>query len=313
MSTPSKVDVVIGTGPLGLAVMRELLAKGKKVRVVNKSGKAEVPANVEVVRADIADAEFAREACRSAESIYLCAKPAYTEWADKFPPIMEGTIEAAAATKAKLIYADNLYPYGPFTGALTEDFPDAATGPKGKARAQIAAKLMAAHKAGKVRAAIGRASDFYGPGVTESSLGERVFGFALAGKPASVLGNVDMPHTYIFIDDFAKGLVTLGEQEKALGKIWLVPSAETVTTREFITMVSEELGKPIKIQAAPRWLISMLGIFDPTMRELPEVMYQSEQPFVVDHGKYKRAFGGSTTPHRDAIRKTLDWYRQKAG
>jgi nucleoside-diphosphate-sugar epimerase len=181
MSTTTNTDVVIGTGPLGLAVMRELLAKGKKVRVVNRSGKADVPANVEVVGADIVDPKIAREACRSAGSIYLCAKPPYTEWADKFPPIMDGAIEAAAATKARLIYADNLYPYGPFTGAVTEDLPDAATGPKGKARAQITAKLMAAHKAGKVRAAIGRASDFYGPGVTESSLGERVFGFALAG------------------------------------------------------------------------------------------------------------------------------------
>jgi nucleoside-diphosphate-sugar epimerase len=307
------MDVVIGAGPLGLAVMRELLAKGKKVRVVNRSGKAGVPVNVEVVGGDIGDLAFAREACRSAESIYLCAKPPYTEWTDKFPPIMEGAIEAAAATGARLIYGDNLYAYGPFTGEVTEDFPDATTGPKGKARAQIAARLMAAHKAGKVRAVIGRASDFYGPGVIESALGERVFGFALAGKAASVLGNVDVPHTYTYIDDFAKGLVTLGEHKEALGGIWLIPSAETVTTREFVTMVSEELGKPVKIQAAPRWLISMLGIFDPTMRELPEVMYQSEQPFVVDHGKFERAFGASTTPHREAIRMTLDWYRQKAG
>jgi nucleoside-diphosphate-sugar epimerase len=309
----SKIDVVIGAGPLGQAVVQELLAKSKSVRVINKSGKADVPGNVEVKGGDINNPEFAREACRSAGSIYLCAKPPYTEWTEKFKPIMDSAIEAAAVTGAKLIYADSLYPYGPFTGAVTEEFPDAATGPKGKVRAQMARELMAAHKDGKVRAAIGRASDFYGPGVTESAMGERVFGFALAGKAASVLGNVDIPHTYIFIQDFAKGLVTLGEQDKALGQIWLIPSAETLTTRALITLVFEDLGKPVKIQAAPRWLISMLGIFDPTMRELPEIMYQSEQPFVVDHGKYERAFGASTTPHLEAIRKTLDWYRQKAG
>ena len=312
MDKNAKLDVVIGAGPLGLAVMRELLSKGKSVRVVNKSGKANVPANVEVKAGDIGDFEFARAACKSAGTIYLCANPPYNEWVDKFQPIMDGAIEAAAATKAKLIYADNLYAYGPFTGALTEDFPYAATGRKGKARAQLAVMLMAAHKDGKVRAAIGHASDFYGPGVTESSVGERVFGFALAGKAASVLGNVDVPHTYTFIDDFAKGLVTLGQNDKALDQAWHIPSAETLTTREFITIVFEEVGKPVKIQVAPGWLISMLGIFDPMMRELPEVLYQSEQPFVVDHSKYERAFGASTTPHRDAIRKTLDWYRQKA-
>ncbi len=167
MDKDSKMDVVIGAGPLGLAVVHELLAKGGSVRVVNKSGKANVPANVEVKGGDIGDLQFARTACKSAGTIYLCAKPPYTQWADKFQPIMDGAIEAAAVTKAKLIYGDNLYAYGPFTGALTEDLPYAATGPKGKARAELAERLMAADKDGKVRAAIGRASDFYGPGVTE--------------------------------------------------------------------------------------------------------------------------------------------------
>ena len=313
MDQNSNMDVIIGTGPLGLAVMRDLLARGKKVRVVNKSGKAAVPGNVEVKGGDIGDLEFAREVCRSASSIYLCAKPPYIEMADKFQPIMDGAIEAAAATKARLIYADSLYAYGPFTGAVTEEFPYAATGRKGKARALLAAKLMAAHKDGKVRASIGRASDFYGPGVIESAVGERVFGFALAGKAASVMGNLDVPHTYTFIEDFAKGLVTLGEHDEALGQIWHIPSAETVTTRAFITLVFEEIGKPAKIQAAPRWLVSLLGIFNPMMRELNETLYQFEKPFVMDHGKYERAFGASPTPHLEAIRRTLEWYRQKAG
>jgi nucleoside-diphosphate-sugar epimerase len=307
------MDVVIGTGPLGLAVVRELVGKGKSVRVANRHGKADVPANVEIRPGDIGDPAFAREVCRSAQSIYLCAKPPYSEMADKFQPIMDGAIEAAAESGAKLIYADSLYAYGPVSGPLTEDLPYAATGRKGKARAQIATKLMEAHKNGKVRATIGRASDFYGPGVIASSVGERVFGFALAGKAASVLGNVDVLHTYTFIEDFARGLVTLGEHDEALGQVWQVPSAETVTTRAFIALVFEELGKPAKIQAVPRWMVTLLGILDPTIRELPEILYQSEKPFVVDHSKYERAFGAGTTPHREAIRQTLDWYRQKIG
>ena len=306
------MDVVLGTGPLGLAVVRELLSAGKQVRVVNKSGKADVPANVEIRGGDICDPAFGQQACRGAQSIYLCAKPLYTQMASNFQPIMDGAIAAAAATGAKLIYADSLYAYGPFSGKLTEDFPDAATGPKGKARAQIAKQLMAAHKDGKVKAAIGRASDFYGPGVIDSTVGERVFGFALAGKAASVLGNVDTPHTYIFLNDFARALVTLGEHAEALGQIWLVPSAETITTREFVTLVFEQAGKPAKIQTAPRWLVSLIGMFDPMMRELPEIMYQSEKPFVVDHSKFAKAFGVSVTPHRQAIGQTLDWYRKRA-
>jgi nucleoside-diphosphate-sugar epimerase len=177
----------------------------------------------------------------------------------------------------------------------------------------MAAKLISAHEDGKVRATIGRTSDFYGPGVIESAVGERVFGFALAGKAASVLGNPNVQHTYTFIGDFARGLVTLGESDEALGQVWLIPSADTVTTREFVNMVFEEIGAPSKLQAAPRWLISLVGILNPTTRELKEVLYQSEQPLVVDHSKYEHAFGADTTLHRQAIRETLDWYRRVAG
>ena len=313
MDENSKLHVVIGTGPLGMAVMRELAARGRQVRVVNRSGTAEVPAGVQVVAGDVSDPTSAREVCAAAQSIYLCAKPPDTEWPEMFPPIMDGAIDAAVVTGAKLIYADNLYAYGPFSGPLREDMPYGAQGRKGKTRAQMAAKLIAVHEDGKVRATIGRVSDFYGPGVIESAVGERVFGFALAGKAASVLGNPNVQHTYTFIGDFARGLVTLSERDEALGQVWLIPSADTVTTQEFVNMVFEEIGAPSKLQIAPRWLVSLLGILNPTMRELKEVLYQSEQPFVVDHSKYKHAFGADTTPHPQAIRETLDWYRRIAG
>ena len=312
MRENSTMDVVIGTGPLGLAVARELLSKGKQVRVINRSGKADVPANVEIRSGDITHPESVRDACRGAQSIYLCAKPPYTQMATHFQPIMDGAIEAASSSGAKLIYADSLYAWGPFTGALTEKMPYAATGPKGMTRARIATQLLAAHREGKVQAAIGCASDFYGPGVLDSAVGERVFANALAGKAASVLGNIDMPHTYIFIEDYARGLVTLGEHAEALGQAWLLPSAETITTREFVTLVYDQAGKPVKLLIASRWLVSLMGIFNPMMRELPEIMYQSEKPFVVDHGKFAKAFGVSVTPHREAIGKTLEWYRKRA-
>ena len=313
MATDGSFGVVIGTGPLGLAVARELLDGGKTVRVVNRSGKADVPEAVEVERGDISDFASARRVCRGAESIYLCAKPPYKDMAEKFQPIMDGAIEAASETEAKLVYADSMYAYGPVSGPLTEDLPYAATGPKGRTRARLATQLMEAHEAGRVRATIGRASDFYGPGVVQSAVGERVFGFALAGKAASITGNPEALHTYTFVGDFAKGLVNLGEHDEAFGQIWHVPSAETLTTRQFIELVFEVLGEPAKIQVVPRWLLSILGVVNPVVRELPEILYQTEQPFVVDHSKYERAFGSHATPHRQAIAATLDWYRHGAG
>ena len=71
---------------------------------------------------------------------------------------------------------------------MTEDLPLAATTVKGATRAAMTAELLAAADAGRVRVTIGRASDFFGPGVTEgSTLGDRVFGHALAGRRADIL------------------------------------------------------------------------------------------------------------------------------
>lgn len=312
MTQDSGIHIVVGSGPLGLAVVRELLARGGEVRVVNKSGRAHVPENVEVKRGDISDPQFAREVGRVAAAIYLCAKPPYQRMADDFQPIMDGAIEAAAAGRAKLIYADSLYAYGYVSGPLTEDLPYAATGRKGVTRARLATQLMDAHRAGQVRATIGRASDFFGPGVTQSTVGERVFGFALAGRAASITGDPDTPHTYTFCDDFARALVNLGAHDEALGQAWHVPSAETLTTREFIALIFEELGQPLKLQVAPPWLVTLIGLFNPVVREVGEISYQTEHPFVVNYSKYERAFGADVTPHREAIRRTLDWYRQRA-
>lgn len=305
-----ELHVVFGTGPLGLAVMRELRRRGRHVRMVNLSGKADMLTDVELVAADAANPESARKAAASASIAYHCAVPPYAEWAQKAPPLMAGIIEGAASAGARLVYGDNLYAYGPVSGPIIEDLPYLATGPNGRVRAQIATELMAAHRNGKVKATIGRASDFYGPYVLQSLVGERAFAPALKGKPAQVLGNPDIPHTYTFIDDFASGLVTLAERDEALGKVWHIPSAPTLTTRQFMQMVFEELGIDVKLSALPEWAIALLALFSPTLRALKEQAYQRMRPFVVDHGMFERAFGANPTPHREAIRQTLEWYRR---
>lgn len=311
MTKTDELHVVFGTGPLGMAVMQELLSRGKTVRVVNRSGQANVPKEVEFVKGDATDHVSVRNACKGATVIYNCTKAPYTEWPEKFPPIMDGIIEGAAHANAKIVYGDNLYMYGPTSKQLTEDLPNSSTGRKGRTRAKMATTLLEAHKSGKVQATIGRGPDFFGPGVLDSALGERVFGAALANKPAEVLGNIDVPHTYIFIRDFAKGLVTLGQHEEALGQVWHIPSSETLTTRQIIQMIYQELGKEAKFRIAPKPFVSFLALFNSTMKELKEMLYQFEQPFVVDHEKYLRVFNSDTTPHQEAIRETMDWFKQK--
>ncbi|MEO5953205.1 MAG: NAD-dependent epimerase/dehydratase family protein, partial [Chloroflexia bacterium] len=201
----NRSHIVFGTGPLGLSVMRALVERGAgNIRMVNRSGRlpAGLPEGVEVVKGDITDPASVRALTIGAEEVYICAQPEYTQWPEKFPPIIEGAIAGLTGSGARVIFGDNLYMYGPVDGPMREDMSYAATGRKGVARAKLANTLMEAHRAGKVRAAIGRSSDFYGPFVLDSAVGDRVFKSALAGKAADIVGDPDAPHTYMFISDF---------------------------------------------------------------------------------------------------------------
>jgi nucleoside-diphosphate-sugar epimerase len=303
------VNVIFGTGPLGLAVARRLASTGAKVRMVNRSGKAGAPNGAEVVAADATDPAASRHACDGAKVVYHCATGAYGRWAEFLPPLMSGIIDGAAAANAKLVYGDNLYAYGPVDGPLREDLPYRPVGPNTRTRAEVATTLMNAHAAGKVRATIGRASDFYGPHVHQSKAGDLIFGRALAGKPAQVLGDPGEPHTYTFIDDFAAGLVTLAQREEALGQVWHIPNAETVTTRRFVEMVFAQVGQRARIRPAPKIAITLMALFSPPMAAVKETMYQSEFRWVVDDGKFVRAFGAAATPLDKAIQQTIAWFR----
>ena len=159
-------------------------------------------------------------------------------------------------------------------------------------------------------ASIGRASDFYGPYARQSKSGDSIFGRAVAGKSAQVYGNPDVLHTFTFIDDFAAGLVTLAQRDEALGQVWHVPNAETVTTRRLVEMVFAELGQRPRLITVPGPVIATLALFTPLMAGVKETLYQSERPWLVDHAKFARAFDAQPTRHQDAIAQTIRWFKQ---
>jgi nucleoside-diphosphate-sugar epimerase len=308
------LHVVFGTGPLGLAVMRELRRRGKHVRMINRSSRVrfEKDLQTEVGGIDAADPARTREACEGAAVVYHCIGLPYPRWME-FPSIAAGIVEGAASAGARLVYADNLYGYGAVDRPMTEDLPLNATTKKGRLRAGIAQSLMSVHNAGKVRVAIGRGSDFFGPFATDAAMmGSRVFGRALAGKSAQAVGDPDRLHTYTFIDDFGTALVTLGQRDEALGKAWHVPSAPAITTRSFVGKVYGELGKRARLSTAPRFAINLLARFDENVRELREMLYQFERDFVMDSHRFEATFGVQPTPLDESIRQTLDWYRSRS-
>jgi len=308
----SQVHVVFGSGPLGRAVMQALVAHGHSVRMVSRSGAmAETPAGVEVIAGDLYDPTFVRRVTQGASAAYQCAQPHYHEWPLKFPPLQDAILEGLAGTATRLVLAENLYAYGRQNGVpLREDFPFAAHTRKGKVRAALTQTALAAHQDGRVQVAIGRGSDFFGPWVTDSSHGERVFTPALAGKAASFAGDLDVPHTATYIGDFGRALVTLGERDEALGQAWHVPNDRpTITQREFAALIFEQLGTKPRVSSVSKGMMRMAGLFIPGARETVEMMYEFEKPFVVDSSRFEATFGERATPLPQAIAATLDWYR----
>lgn len=306
----SELHVVFGTGPLGKWTARELIQQGKQVRLVNRSGKTDnLPAGAELVAGDANDTAKNKELTQSAVAVYQCAQPAYYEWAEKFPRFQAAILDAAAANGAKFIVADNLYMYGDTHGQpIREDMPYQKHTKKGTVRGEMANTVLEAHRSGKVRAAIGRASNFFGP--DDRVVTDLVIRPAVLGKTINLLGKMDQPHSFSYAPDFGKLLATLGTRDEALGQVWFTPSPKAVTQAEFVSVLESELGHKVKTMAAGANMMRFLGLFNPMMRETVEMMYEWTQPFVVNTRKAEQAFGWSGTPLKEAIRATVAWIRE---
>jgi nucleoside-diphosphate-sugar epimerase len=306
--------VIFGTGAVGIATLEALRRRGERVRLVNRSGHAAVPDDVEVVGGDARDPGFTAAAAQGARVVYQTLNPPYTEWTAQFPALQAGVLAAAEATGARLVSMENVYMYGrPAGQPLTEDRPYDAHTRKGWLRGRMARDLLAVHQDGRVEVAIGRASDYFGPrGGAQSNLGDRVFTAALAGRTASVLGDLDQPHTYSYIPDIGEGLAVLGEHPDAPGEVWHLPNdPDTSSTRQLVDIVYRHAGRQkTKVRAVPPLVLRGVGLFNATVRELLEMTYQFDEPFTVDSSKMAAKLGVQATPNDQALADTLATYAQ---
>ncbi len=312
----SRLHVVLGaSGGIGRALVAELARRGHRVRAVHRrAGHDDLPPGVEALAADVGTADGARTACAGAAVVHHCAQPAYHRWAAEFPAMNEAVLAGAAAAGAKLVVADNLYTYAPPRGPLTEDAPQRPASRKGAVRLALATRLLDAHRAGTVRVAIGRASDYYGPGATASAAGRTVFGAVLAGRTVRWPGRVDVPRTLHHVDDIACGLATLAEDDRADGRAWILPAAPPLTPRELVHRVAAAAGRPARIAGTPRAVLRLIGLVEPAAGELPDIWYQFDRPWTADDAQFQHAFGPHPpTPYDRGIPATVEWYRRCGG
>ena len=305
------MHVVVGaTGGTGSALVRELLARGEKVWAVSRKGDSTVP-GVEAVAADATDAARMREVCTGATAVYHCVNPPLAQWRAVYPEVMRSLIAAAGATGAVLAVADDTWMYGRVDGMMTEGTPARPVTDLGVLRAWLADLALVAHHRGDARVVIARGGELYGPAV-ESVLGQNLFGRVVSGHRPIYLGDPDLPITPTYIGDFARGLATVAAAPDTWGEVWHVPNDVPTTGRAFVDTLCHQLGRPSKLMAVSEGMTTPLKAISSVVRHGAAMLYQFEQPYVVDATKYLARFAGSrATPYAEGIARTVDWYRQR--
>ena len=306
----NQTHVIFGTGPVGCWIARVIRELHIPVRAVNRSGGRPdlMPEDVEIVAADASDAAEAIAAAKGAAVVYQALNPPYHQWHEYFPGLQAGALAAAKNAGARYVSIENLYMYDS-SQPITEDSPIHPRSKKGELRAQMAEEVMAAHKRGDIRATALRSSDYYGPGVLGSALGEMVFGNLVSGKKAQLGGSAVIPHSFAYIEDVGRAAAAIGTQDDALGKVWIAPHAPALTQGEMVEMACRVLAIKPQMTVVSPLMMRIAGLFVPEARASVEMMYEFTEPFVVDSNRIQRAFALEPTPVDIGIERTVSWYK----
>ncbi|HEX5594427.1 MAG TPA: NAD-dependent epimerase/dehydratase family protein [Micromonosporaceae bacterium] len=299
------LHVIVGAGPVGSSTASLLASRGEQVRLISRDGAGPDHPRVERVAADAAQPKRLRELSEEATAIYNCANPDLRRWPIEWPPLMGALLHAAESSGAVLANAGSLYVYGPVNGPITEETPMRPSSTKGAIRARLWHDALEAHRAGRIRTTEVRASDYVGPG-HNSLLNQQVVPKVVAGEPVVLPADLDAPHSWTYIGDTARMLVAAATDERAWGRPWLVPTPPPASLRDVASRVADFADAPApKLSTMSRLRLWFAGLFDRQARELREVAYQFERPFVVDSSAATSTFGIQPTPLDDALRETV--------
>ncbi len=305
------VTVLGASGGIGTAVVEELAQRGHDVTAASRTA-LDRPwrRGVRVRATDLRNGSQAAAACRDAEVVVMAAQVPYSRWRTELGPLVDAAVRAAADAGARFVMADNLYAYGSPGTPISEATPEGATTRKGRLRAELGRRLLAAHTSGRLPVAIGRFSDYYGPNGRNSLVFQLGVQPALAGRAARAFIRGDQAHTFHHLPDAARGFATLVEQPAADGNIWILPAADAITQQQLYLLLGEVLGIRLRIGRVTPGMLWLAGWIDREMREAREVVPQFARPYVTDPSRFVAAFGPiEVTGHREALETTVAWAR----
>lgn len=303
------MQTILGAnGTIGSLLASELMKYTNRIRLVSRNPK-KVNETDELFPADLTEPGQMEKAVAGSEVVYLMVGLDYNlkVWQQKWPVIMQATIDACIKHNAKLVFFDNVYMYDINAIAhMTENSPINPPSKKGKVRSQIAEMLLSAIQSGKLTGLIARSADFYGPNNDKSFLIEVVYKNIKKGKKPNWFMNADKKHSFTYTPDAAKATALLGNTADAYGQIWHLPTDKNaITGREMISLFTTEMNAADKIFILPIWLLKLLGIFIPLMKEMPEMMYQYDRDYFFDSSKFDQRFSFSTTIYGQGVKDTI--------
>lgn len=299
------MQTILGSGgAIGIPLASELHKYTNKIRLVSRNPKR-VNETDELYPIDVKDLTQIDKAIAGSDVVYVVIGFEYklSVWQNIWPGFLKEVINACKTHHAKLVFFDNVYMYAKSAiPHMTEASPVHAPSKKGKVRQELHEMIMNEVEKGTLSALIARSADFYGPDNKNSALNMMVVDNLLKGKKAQAFGNINKIHTYTYTPDAAKATALLGNTIDAYNQVWHVPTTkEKLTNRQWIQLIADELKVEAKIQTVPVWLIRILGLFIPIMKEFPEMIYQNEQDYIFDSTKFEKRFGITATAPKDGI------------
>lgn len=307
----SNIEIVTGAGPVGATVAQQLAEQGRRVRVLTRSGSGPEHPLIERRAVDVSDPSAVHAAFEGAAAVYHCIHAAYTAeaWERTLPAAEHTVLEAAGEVGAVVVFPESLYSYDTEQQPMTETTPrTATTGKRG-----IRARLLDARAASSTPTVSVVASDFFGPQVLSAHAGERMVPVVLAGKTMRVLGSADTPHSFTFVPDLAAAMIVAAHDRDLWNSVLHAPTAPAVTQRQMVQAYADAAGVPApKVSALPGWVLRTAGRLHEGSRELAEMMYQFENPFVMDSSASEQRLGLKPTPLPEAAEQTVQWWRERS-
>lgn len=303
------MQTILGAGgAIGIQLAKELKNYTDKVRLVSRNPLKINPGD-ELFPADLLNKNLVDKAVEGSEVVYLTAGLKYqtSVWQRDWPVIMDNVIEACLKYHSKLVFFDNVYLYAPDQiPHMTEESLVAPATKKGKVRAELVKKIFDAVKDKGLTGMVTRSADFYGKNVTSGFLNIGVIANYKKNKKAFWQSDADKIHSFTFVPDAARAVALLGNTPDAYNQTWHLPtSAERWTGKDFINNIAEQMHVKPRFYILSKFMISLLGLFSPMIRELKEMQYQNDQDYFFDSSKFTSRFPVTPTDYKSGIRESI--------